>query len=66
MVSERAVSSTRATTKKRRTGKIPGVFLRDVQGSLDVWMLGRAPASSPAHGLHRHGPRYYTFFLTSE
>ena len=29
-------------------------------GALDGWMLARAP-TSPAQGLHHHGPRYFNF-----
>ena len=50
--------STRAN-KERTTDKIRGAFLKDAQG-LDDWMLARAPAL-PAHGLHHHGPRCFSF-----
>ena len=45
--------------KERRTGKIRGAFSK-MPRSLDGWMLARAP-TSPAAGLHHHGPRCYNF-----
>ena len=46
---------------ERRTGKIGGAFSR-MHRALDGWMLARAPATTtPAQGLHHHGPRYFNF-----
>ena len=45
--------------KERRTGKIRGTFSR-MHRAFDGWMLARAP-TSPAQGLHHHGPRYFNF-----
>ena len=45
--------------KERRTGKVRGAFSR-MHRALDGWMLARGP-TSPAQGLHHHGPRYFNF-----
>ena len=45
--------------KEQQTGKTRGAFSR-MHGTLDDWILARAPAS-PAQGLHHHGPRYFSF-----
>ena len=45
--------------KERRTVKIYGAFSR-MHRALDDWVLARAP-TSPAQGLHHHGPRYFSF-----
>ena len=51
--------------KEWRTGKIRGAFSR-MHRALDGWMLARAP-TSPAQGLHHHGPRYFnlSYFCTT-
>ena len=45
--------------KERRAGKVRGAFSR-MHRALDGWMLAREP-TSPAQGLHHHGPRYFNF-----
>ena len=45
--------------KERRTGTIRGAF-SSMHRVLGCWMLTRAP-TSPAQGLHLHGPRYFNF-----
>ena len=45
--------------KERRTGKIGGAF-SGMHRTLDGWTLARV-RTSPAQGLHHHGPRYFNF-----
>ena len=58
-MSEHGLFSSYEGHKERRTGKIRGAFSR-MHRVLDGWMLARAP-TSPAQGLHHHGPRYFNF-----